>query len=86
MLTNTTTAVTMLAIFFSYDDAEWIQILKDIRKPILFIVADGKKDAYEELNKEVKLNYVIVHGAGHTMFIDKPVEFNKIIQEFISKR
>jgi pimeloyl-ACP methyl ester carboxylesterase len=85
MLTNTTTAVTLLAIFFSYDDAEWIQILKDIKKPILFIVADGKKDAYEELSKEVKLNYVIVPGAGHTMFIDKPIEFNKIVKDFISK-
>ena len=76
----------MLAVLFCYNDTEWIQILKEMDKPILFIVADGKKDAYEELTKEVKLNYVIVPGAGHTVFIDKPMEFNKILRDFISKR
>jgi len=86
LMTNTTSAVTMLAIFFSYDDAEWIQLLKEIDKPILFIGADGKQDAHEQLNKEVKINYLIVPGAGHTVFIDKPVEFNKAVKDFISKK
>jgi non-heme chloroperoxidase len=86
LMTNTTSAVTMLAIFFSYNDAEWIQLLKEIDKPILFIGADGKQDAHEQLNKEVKINYLIVPGAGHAVFIDKPVEFNKAVKDFISKK
>ena len=77
LMTSTTSAVTLLAVFFSYNDAEWIQLLKEIDKPILFIGAEGEEEALEKLNKEVKINYVIVPGAGHTVFIDKPAEFNR---------
>ncbi len=86
LMTSTTSAVTLLAVFFSYSDAEWIQLLKEIDKPILFIGAEGEEEALEKLNKAVKINYVIVPGAGHTVFIDKPAEFNKIVKDFISKK
>jgi len=86
LMTSTTSAVTLLAVFFSYSDTEWIQLIKEINKPILFIGAEEEKDALEQLNKEVKINYVIVPGAGHTVFIDKPAEFNKIVKDFISRK
>ena len=86
LTTPTSAAITLLAIFYAYNDAEWMQTIKTTDKPILFIAADGKEEMYRELNKEVKLNYVIIPGAGHTVFVDKPVEFNKILEDFISKK
>ena len=86
LMTSTTSAVTLLAGFFSINDLEWIQMLKQTKTPILFVGADGRKNAYEELNKKVKINYLIVPGAGHTVFVDKPAEFNKIIEQFISRK
>ena len=86
LMTSTTTAVTLLAVLFTINDLEWIQMLQETKTPILFVGADGKENAYEELNKKVKIVYVIVPGAGHTVFVDKPEEFNKIIKEFISRK
>ncbi len=86
LITPTNSAVTLLAIFFFYNDSDWIQTLKTSDKPILFIGADGKEAMYNEINKEVKINYVIIPGSGHAVFVDKPLEFNKIIEAFISKK
>jgi non-heme chloroperoxidase len=85
-ITPTNSAVTLIAVFFFYNDSEWIQTLKTCDKPLLFIGMEGKEDMLNEINKEVKLDYVIIPGAGHTLFVDKPVEFNAIINNFISKK
>jgi non-heme chloroperoxidase len=84
--TSTAAAVTLLAVFFCYHDAEWVQILKETSIPVLFIAADGSKPEYEDLDKEVKVRYVIVPGSGHTVFVDKPAEFNKALADFILRK
>jgi non-heme chloroperoxidase len=85
LMTPTSAAINLLAVFLVYNDDEWLQTLKTTSKPILFFIAEGKDALYEELSKEVKLNYVIIPGGGHTSFVDKPAEFNKIVQDFIAK-
>lgn len=82
LMTPTAAAVTMLAVFMVYSDAEWIQTLQTTKKPILIFAAKGKEAIYDEL----KLSYVVSPGGGHTPFVDKPEEFNKIVEAFISKK
>jgi pimeloyl-ACP methyl ester carboxylesterase len=86
LVTPTNSAVTLLTFCFIYNDSDWIQILKTADKPILFIGSDGKENGYIEMNKAVKIDYVIIAGSGHAIFVDKPVEFNKIVENFISKK
>lgn len=83
--TPTSSAITMLANFFVFSDKEFIETLKTTTTPVLLYVDQGKESIYEELSKEVKLNYVVIPGGGHTPFVDKPAEFNKIVQDFIGK-
>lgn len=83
LITSTTAAITLLAVFFVYDDAVWIQTLKSTKTPVLFIGADGTEEKYRELQKEFTVNYTIIPGAGHTVFVDKPAEFNKVVQQFM---
>lgn len=86
LMTPTNSAVTLLSIFFISNDSDWIQTLKTTDKPILFIGADGKEDMYIEINKEVKIDYVIIPKSGHALFVDQPIEFNRIVENFISKK
>jgi non-heme chloroperoxidase len=85
MMTPTSAAVTLLANCLVYSDKDFIETLKTTATPVLFYVATGKESIYEELSKEVKLNYVVIPGGGHTPFVDNPAEFNKIVQDFITK-
>jgi pimeloyl-ACP methyl ester carboxylesterase len=45
--------------------------------------SQGKsQEKYRELQKEFTVNYTIIPGSGHTVFVDKPSEFNKVVQQF----
>jgi non-heme chloroperoxidase len=85
LITPTNSAVTMLTIVYTYNDSVWTETLKTFDKPVLFIGADGKEEVLKEINKELKLDYVIIPGSGHAVFVDKPVEFNTTLEKFISK-
>jgi non-heme chloroperoxidase len=83
--TPTSAAITLLANFLVYSDKEYMEILKTNSVPLLFYLDEKKVPVYEDLRKEGKLNVVVIPGGGHTPFVDKPAEFNKIVQDFIGK-
>ena len=86
LITPTNSAIALLSNFFFYNDSAWIQTLKTTDKPVLFIGAEGKEEVFKTINEEVKINYVVIPGSGHAVFVDKPVEFNQLIENFISKK
>ena len=84
LITPTNTAVALLSNFYLHNDTDWIQIIKTSDKPILFIGAGGTEAMYEEIMKEVPINFKVIPGAGHALFVDKPGEFNKILESFVT--
>ncbi len=86
MITPTNSAVLLLSNYLFNDDAEWVKTIKNSKIPILFIGASDSETLYKETNLEVKINYEIIPESGHAVFVDKPLEFNKILENFISKK
>jgi microsomal epoxide hydrolase len=86
LITPTNSAITLLTFPYTSNDSVWAQTLKTSGKPILFIGSDGKEEMLKEINKELKINYEIVPGSGHAVFVDKPAEFNAILEKFILKK
>lgn len=84
-ITPATSAITMLSNFFVYNDSVWLQTFKTAGERMLFITVEGKENLYIEISRQVKLNYVVISGAGHAVFADKPAEFNEIVRKFISQ-
>lgn len=86
MITPTNSAVLLLSNYLFNDDAEWVKTIKNAKMPILFIGPSNSEKLYKETKLEVKINYEIIPESGHVVFVDNPLEFNKILENFLSKK
>jgi non-heme chloroperoxidase len=84
LMTPTNSAVALLTNFFFSNDSIWIQKIRSFDRPLLFIGVAEKETMFSEVNKEVKIKYAVIPDAGHAIFVDKPIQFNEIIKNFIS--
>ena len=86
MIMPTNSAVLLLSNYLFNDDAEWVKTIKNAKMPILFIGPSNSEKLYKETKLEVKINYEIIPESGHVVFVDNPLEFNKILESFFIKK
>lgn len=71
---------------FGIPDPEWLQ--KDLSVPVLFISGDEDPvhhAAFELVKRFPDAQLVALGGAGHACQLDQPWEYNKLLQEFLSR-
>ncbi|MFW6195210.1 MAG: alpha/beta fold hydrolase [Chloroflexota bacterium] len=86
--TPTNTAVALLANQVLMDEQDFRPVLDELDLPVLFVASSqewavAEAEMARERWSEVKVD--VIEDTGHALFVDKPGEFNRALEEFIAR-
>lgn len=85
--TPTNSAVTLLSNLMLTDDRDLRPVVDELKCPVLMVMSsNGWAAAEAEMAKKrwPEMAVRVIPDTGHALFADKPEEFNKILDEFLS--
>jgi len=85
LATPTNTAVTLVTNVYPLGSGDWRSALDSLDRPVLYVVTagnTGQAEMVRERRPEARVE--VFDGAGHALFVDKPEQFNRVLEEFLA--
>ncbi len=87
LATPTNTAVTLLSNVMLMEERDWRPVMDELDRPVLFVASSqpwavAEAEMVRERWPEIRVE--VFENTGHALFVDKPEQFNRVLEEFLA--
>lgn len=85
--TPTNSAVALISNQVLMDEQDFRPVMDELDLPVLFVASSqewavGEAEMVRERWPEVQV--AVIEDAGHALFVDRPEEFNRVLEDFLA--